>query len=441
MIRVMGLEPFALSVHHFISSVGADAGFASIIGLAVLVLLYFAQARETASLRDQAELAAQRVAQLEHRLAHAVTGQPRAVAVAAPPPGAQPPRVVPAAAANQPAPAIATAGIPWAPAGVAAPALTAAAKLIPTLPVQPPEIGAVGVAAARISAPAGVRTPVAAAATGAPPAPPGVPPAPPGVPPLSSAPESPPAVNKIVTPRPATAAGGANATNATTGTGEHAAVKPPTPMPPRQPDRLPPRPPVAGSPGGAAPGRGAILGGLAGGGDPRTPSRLVRAVIGLASLAILAVIVILLVSLTGGTSHSASHTSARTTNSPRSHRTGATKPAAVNDASVTVAVLNGTPVYHLANGVATRLGAEGFKKGTIANAADQTQSTTSVQYLPGAQRDAAAVAKALKLGASSVQPIAADTQALACPQTTPCNADVVVTVGSALTNTQTQTTP
>ena len=32
-------------------SVGADAGFAAIIGLAILVLLYFAQARETANLR------------------------------------------------------------------------------------------------------------------------------------------------------------------------------------------------------------------------------------------------------------------------------------------------------------------------------------------------------------------------------------------------------
>ena len=45
----MASIPFALSVHHFINSVGADAGFAAIIGLAILVLLYFAQARETAN--------------------------------------------------------------------------------------------------------------------------------------------------------------------------------------------------------------------------------------------------------------------------------------------------------------------------------------------------------------------------------------------------------
>src|SRR5437588_9790680 len=62
------MVPFAFSVHHFISSVGADAGFAAIIGLAILVLLYFAQARETASLREQAYEAAQRIQQLENRI-------------------------------------------------------------------------------------------------------------------------------------------------------------------------------------------------------------------------------------------------------------------------------------------------------------------------------------------------------------------------------------
>ena len=47
--------PFALSVHHFISSVGADAGFAAFIAVALLVLLYFSQARETATLRRRAD--------------------------------------------------------------------------------------------------------------------------------------------------------------------------------------------------------------------------------------------------------------------------------------------------------------------------------------------------------------------------------------------------
>src|SRR5436305_12320681 len=64
----MASMPFALSVHSLVSSVGADAGFAAIVGLAILALLYFAQARETAGLREQAAQSAQRVDQLEARL-------------------------------------------------------------------------------------------------------------------------------------------------------------------------------------------------------------------------------------------------------------------------------------------------------------------------------------------------------------------------------------
>ncbi|HET9105074.1 MAG TPA: hypothetical protein VFN55_17115, partial [Solirubrobacteraceae bacterium] len=64
----------ALSVSHFINSVGAKAGFAAIIGLALVVLLFFAQMRETARLREDAEDAAAQVAQLEQRLATLARG-------------------------------------------------------------------------------------------------------------------------------------------------------------------------------------------------------------------------------------------------------------------------------------------------------------------------------------------------------------------------------
>ncbi|MFZ0044087.1 MAG: hypothetical protein WAK93_22450, partial [Solirubrobacteraceae bacterium] len=50
----MAAIPYAFSAHHFISSVGADAGFAAVIGLAILVILFFSQARETATLRQRA---------------------------------------------------------------------------------------------------------------------------------------------------------------------------------------------------------------------------------------------------------------------------------------------------------------------------------------------------------------------------------------------------
>jgi hypothetical protein len=122
----MGAIPFAFSVHHFINSVGADAGFAAIIGLAILVLLYFAQARETKSLREQNYDAAERVDQLELNVAALSQAQPAAGAVAAAPAPAPAP-----AGFSRPATAAPFAAVPVAPAGVGAPALTAATRLIP----------------------------------------------------------------------------------------------------------------------------------------------------------------------------------------------------------------------------------------------------------------------------------------------------------------------
>ncbi|TML95718.1 MAG: hypothetical protein E6G05_15205, partial [Actinobacteria bacterium] len=142
--------PLAFSIHHFISSVGADAGFAAIIGLAILVLLYFAQARETTTLRDEAISASQRVEQLERRVAQ-LGGPPVAPApesaisntpggTPAPSPPVAPPsgvRAAPARAVANPVPtatpdadhaplppsAPASTPMPVAPAGVGAPAL------------------------------------------------------------------------------------------------------------------------------------------------------------------------------------------------------------------------------------------------------------------------------------------------------------------------------
>src|SRR5437588_13081609 len=115
----MAPMPFALSVHNFISSVGADAGFAAIIGLAFLVLLYFAHARETANLREQAALLTQRLQQAETRVAQLSRAQPA---------------VTPAPAQAAAAPAAARAypaAYPAAPAGVGAPALAAATRVVP----------------------------------------------------------------------------------------------------------------------------------------------------------------------------------------------------------------------------------------------------------------------------------------------------------------------
>jgi len=100
--------------------------------------------------------------------------------------------------------------------------------------------------------------------------------------------------------------------------------------------------------------------------------------------------------------------------------------------SVTVAVLNGTGTSNLAHRVALKLGAAGYKQGTIATAPDQTHTSTVVGYLPGERRQALAVATSLKLGSASVQPVDQSNQAVACPPGTACAANVVVIVGSDL---------
>ena len=151
------------------------------------------------------------------------------------------------------------------------------------------------------------------------------------------------------------------------------------------------------------------------------------------------VVVALLVLTKGGNSTNnstqAANKSKTTSTSTRPRHRGA-QTAAFSPSSVTVSVLNGTATAQLAHRVATKLTSFGYKEGTVATAADQTRTATVVAYLPGRQRDALAVAKSLKLGPASVQPIDQGTQAVACPPGTACTAGVVVTVGSDLATTQ-----
>jgi hypothetical protein len=416
--------PLALSVHHFITSVGTDAGFAALIGLAILILLYFAQAREASSLREQTYEWAQRVQQLEARIAQ-LTRQVHAAAVdSTPRPAPAPPLGAAVARAPQTAaaavPAAAAAGVlaarsgagarsratsvqtlsgafAGAPAGVAAPALSAATKLIPTV-------------AQAVSEPA-----IAAAVP---------------------APEQPLDLTTLG-PAPATVAGGANG---------HAAVES-LPTPPPGPAAVPPSSRAAGSPPPRiqlrpdARGAGATnrRSGLPLRPEPsaaRSPVR--RIVVGLlVALAVVAAVGVLLIATSSGSSSKtpASTTTASTTRAAARHRR---KPPAVgfNPASVTVAVLNGTATNLLAHRVALKLDADGYKQGPVRTAADQTHTTTIVAYMPGDKLAATKVAASLGLGSTSVQPIDPTTQGVACPPGAPCTATVVVTVGSNLTNVQ-----
>ncbi len=395
----MATIPFALSIHHFISSVGADAGFASIIGLAILVFLFFAQMRETATLRERAEQDAERLRQVEGRLAHVLRnqGQPARPAPVRPPTIGQP---LPAAAAAQGAataktsPPVAAPRI--APAGVGAPALTAATRLIPTADQAPRG----GTALAPPPAPGAV--PGGASVNG------GGTPASTGVTPAFAGVTPPPA---DVAPAPATVAGG-------NGAGRLAA--PPPRVQIGQPGaggrrEVPPLRELAPE-SGASPGR--------------------RVLYAVAGAIVIAAIVVGLLSLTSG----GGTTGAKAPAKSRSHHRAGT--VTVNPRAVTVVVLNGTATFHAATDIATRLQAIGFKRGEApTNAPEQTHQTTIVQYLPGHRIDALAVAKALKLSPGRVSRIDSGAQLAACPpQSGVCRADVVVTVGADLAATAASST-
>jgi hypothetical protein len=419
--------PFAFSIHHFVNSVGSYAGFASIIGLAILVLLYFAQARETSTLRDRADEAEQHAAQLEARLAQASRApavRPASAVAQRPVPSARPlvnpvaagagiaseapaeQQAAMAASAGAPgaqAVAAAAAALPAAPAGVGAPALSAATRLIPA-PVAAQQLAA-----------------AAPSATASPPSPP-----------------------------PATVAGaaalgsaGSNGPGAgTNGTSEEAAVALADPMPVAAPASLDPAPlelaepapeplpRVQLRPGGAAQTRPAEPS-LRRPAPPRSPSRVGRGVVLLlTALGVAVVVVVLLIVTSGGGGKTASTGGSQTTNAPSAgHRV---KAKSFNTSAVTVAVLNGTATSGAAALLSGQLAGFGYKRGPTTNAANQTQTSTVVMYLPGHQRAGAAVAKSLKLASSAVQPIDSSTQAIACPQATSCTVDVVVTVGQDL---------
>lgn len=396
--------PLALSIHNFISSVGADAGFASIIGLAVLVLLYFAHARETANLHDEASFLSQRLQEAEARLAQLTRQQQ---AAAAPVRSAQP---VVAVAAAVPA-----AAMPFAPAGVGGPALAAATRVVPVATVAPGPQPASAAAAGAMPAAAipSAAAPAAAPATATPSPASAVPSsAAPGpvAPAASPAPAAgQPSSPAVAVPAPATVAG-ANG----------AAQSPPAPLaappPPRAQVRATPAasairrppPPRLGAERKSYRGRFAMLFG--------------------ALVAVAAVAALLIVTSGGGSQNKPS--TPRTTNAAAAHRS---RPAAVfNPATVTVAVLNGTSTYHLAHNVAARLTAVGFKQGAIETAADQSMTSTIVGYLPSYRSDALRVASALNLRQSAVRPVDQAAQTVACPPPSRCTANVIVTVGSDL---------
>jgi hypothetical protein len=391
--------PFGLSVHHFVSSVGADAGFAALIAVAILVLLYFAQARETATLRTRAGEADLRVEELEAQLADLsdqVASLPAEISVRA-----ASPRVAAAYGAAQ----VQAAGVPAAvgadgggrppaaPAGVGAPALAAATRLIPD-PVRSEPQYEPATTAGRSSN--GSSRPVVAASAATMDRP--VQAARPGAP------------RPVAAPR--TGGGSGRPPGAPTG-----------------------RPPAAGQPRPG--GTQARPGGPPRPGAPlRPPARRSRGRILLgvlvAGLAVAAVVAGAIILSNGSSTKSPGTTSTASANTAATnHRT--TSASVVVPSTVTVSVLNGTDMQGLAKTVSQKLISHGYRKGAVTNASDQTKTTTVIQFLPHDQRDALAVATALKLSQGAVQPIDSTTQKIACSASPlGCTSAVFVTVGRDL---------
>lgn len=387
---------FALSITHFFTSAGADAGFAALIGLAILILLYFAHARETSTLRDQLEAATQRIEQLERRL----------VGGAAPSIGAKQPAAAEASSTESVA-ASPTAVTGSSPAAAGAPAQPAPAPSLPSPPpVTPRPSSAPPVAARPLSA-----SPVVAPA--------GV-----GAPPLSDATrvvplEQPAGGREDSAPVPGEPA-------ALAGDGHGA-----TPSP------------VAGttpSPVTAAAGGNGFAGASAtSGAQGASPSLLehglptrgkipnwVIAVLGVVLVAVIAVVLVLV--LHPGSSH---HNTSKVVHHHHAAPIAAA-PAGVTPSLVTVAVVNATNINELAHHVSTRLTTLHFQPGTLATATNQSHAQTTVGYLPGHRDDALAVAHALKLPASAVRPVAQSSEGLVCPSPSDCTADVIVVAGPNL---------
>lgn len=395
----------ASSVAEIIETYGAYAGLAAVVGLGVLSLLYFAQAREVKRLREWAAAGDERDADLTRRI---VAQASRAAAAgggrvqAAPGKGQRP-----AAAAKA------------APATVAAAAAVAKVADPPTGPhTIPPKPGG-GDEGKTVAVPVVPAKPAAAPPAAAP----GAPGAPNGQPPMARPAEIP------GKPAPATAAGAAAAAGPDQDTGDTGPVQPVRTTAPR-----PPRTPAAAPAAPAAAASGSTRARDEGGG--RSTGRLLG--IGAAVVLGIGVVGLGITQLTGGDDAPApsatapqgtSEESADDSGSTTEARTTTGSQGASSPSSVNVAVLNGTTVTGLAAEIAQQIEQSGYIRGTVTNSPDQSRSATIVSFREGRREDALRVAQQVGVGEDAVQPLDPSDAVTAGDE-----ADVVVIVGSDRTD-------
>jgi hypothetical protein len=391
-----------------VQEIGAYAGLASVVGLAVLSALFFSQARDVKRLREWAGRAPERADAQAPAVPGRTPGQPVPPPAQARPGAPAVPGAAPAAASTGARPA--AAPVPGATPGAATPAAR---------PGQP-----VPAASGAAPKPGGaVPVPAAASAATAAPAKPGAPGQNAGAqsaspPPAQGAPaQGAPVANsgspatgsqKAATPSPGSAGPPGPATPA----GQRPPAAPPVPPPARA---APPAPGGSGGPTRPAGQPTAVIP------PPRKPPwyrgllanplYVVLAVAGVLILGGAAAFGVTQLASDGegassepdqraaGASSGEDPQGGNGEDSPGNGGAKVRKGGAVKPGNVTVAVLNGTTVPGLAATLADQVTAAGFKAGTIANFGPNQQLAESVvQYASGHEREAAAVSRKLGIG-------------------------------------------
>jgi LytR cell envelope-related transcriptional attenuator len=388
----------AFSLQSEIEKYGAYVGIASFFGLAILSLLYFAQAREVKRLRDWAGRAPERAAEVE---ALAIAHAEEARRTPAPAPAAQPANVPPVQRIAAPAAAPANGDVALEPAQIAALAFARAA---------------------------GVRTPH----------PPRPHPAP-----VAAAPADAPPTEVAAAAGAATAAGDTAAVQdvaAGNGHGTGAVPAPATPAARRAeapPEAPRPAAPLRRTPGGraavgSAPSRRGALAGPPARRESSARTVVLSVVVGVLVLAAAAFAV---VKLAGGGSGNTpapqpkvSQAGQSTPSTPSATATAQATPG-LTKASMRVAVYNGTTVSGLAGSVRDQLLSLGYNGGNLGAdtyTPNQQRQSSVVMYERGDKPAAATVAHSL--GISDVRLIDTATQQLI--QQSGKKWDVVVIVGA-----------
>jgi LytR cell envelope-related transcriptional attenuator len=405
----------AIALGDKIESLGSYLGFAAMLGIGVLALLYFAQAREVKRLREWAGRSPERDAELAQRVQsdaqRRVVAQPTQV----PRPVNQPasPQTAAAQSADaarkaaaaavmekfqQPGPGGPVVGppgqldrpAPTAPAGGAGTASPLAPGVAP--PVSPGEAGTP-------AAPAPSAAGAAPGATASPSAPDAA--APPAAAAGAAAAAARQAGPPARTPPFANGAGGQD-------THESDAARP-APLP-----DLPIRPRPAPVPASRrdedrdasrGPRIGLIVGGIVG--------------------AIAVGVVLMLLLTGGGDPPTAGNEIGSSSPPPAAAKPPASAATKVDRKATRVAVLNGTTQTGLARNVGNKLESSGFTILSVGDNADQTITKTTISYADGNQKQAQVVAQIMDVPSSGVKAIDLNTATAVQP-----DAKVVVVVGS-----------